>query len=69
MLTDKIKIGVNNPNILMRNATIPTSSTHKMVPYETHKLGPTPMPFFTPPPLPPTPMIPTFRKQASFQNK
>uniref|UniRef100_A0A915E906 TMC domain-containing protein n=1 Tax=Ditylenchus dipsaci TaxID=166011 RepID=A0A915E906_9BILA len=31
--------------------------------YETRRIGPTPLPTFTPPPLPPTPELPIFRQQ------
>jgi hypothetical protein len=54
-------VGVNNPNILMRNATLPPLLESS--PYETRRIGPTPLPVFTPPPLPPTSRAPTFRGQ------
>lgn len=60
-------VGVNNPTVLMRNAS-PTTvssmwSSHDEAKYETRRVGPTPLPLFTPPPLPPTPEVPLFRKQ------
>lgn len=54
-------VGVNNPSALMRNATTPTMLTS----YETRKLGPTPLPIFKPPPLPPTEDQLTFRKHVN----
>lgn len=52
-------VGVNNLNALMRNATATTMLTS----YETRRLGPTSLPIFTPPPIPTTKELPTFRKQ------
>lgn len=54
-------ISINNPNALMRNTTASTMA----ISYETRLLGPTRLPIFTPPPLPPTKDLPTFFKQVN----
>ncbi|CAK5120808.1 unnamed protein product [Meloidogyne enterolobii] len=54
-------VGVNNPTVLLRNYT-----QHPVIEsdsFETRKIGPTPLPLFTPPPIPPTTRTPTFREQ------
>uniref|UniRef100_A0A914KFQ7 TMC domain-containing protein n=1 Tax=Meloidogyne incognita TaxID=6306 RepID=A0A914KFQ7_MELIC len=54
-------VGVNNPTVLLRNYT-----QHPVIEsdsFETRKIGPTPLPLFTPPPIPPTSRTSTFREQ------
>jgi len=54
-------VGINNPTVLLRNYTQhPVLESDS---FETRKIGPTPLPFFTPPPIPPTSRTPTFREQ------
>nr|CAD2205068.1 unnamed protein product [Meloidogyne enterolobii] len=54
-------VGVNNPTVLLRNYTQhPVLESDS---FETRKIGPTPLPLFTPPPIPPTTRTPTFREQ------
>jgi len=53
-------VGVNNPNALVRNATV---SPEEAVSYETRRIGPTPLPIYTPPPLPSTSRTPVFRQK------
>ncbi|KAL3122704.1 hypothetical protein niasHT_009601 [Heterodera trifolii] len=65
-------VGVNNPTALVRNTTTPsvpldssqtppsTVPKPRRPPYETRRIGPTPLPTFVPPSRPPTSRQPTF---------
>ncbi|KAL7070082.1 hypothetical protein ACQ4LE_011015 [Meloidogyne hapla] len=55
-------VGVNNPTVLLRNYTQPPLLRTS---FETRRIGPTPLPSFTPPPIPSTfreHSTPTFRE-------
>lgn len=61
-------VGVNNPSALLRNniTTGTTTGSTSKTGYETRRMGPTPLPVFTPPPLPSTIESPTFKKQVNL---